>query len=72
MAFLPRNIVGCLLKKRLTKGGGVTGTPGPLPRYALGGLYGGISKLFAKPDKMLGGTVTCDGQASYPGGLALP
>ena len=29
MAFLPRNIVGCLLKKRLTKGGGVTGTPGP-------------------------------------------
>ena len=29
MAFSPRNIVGCLLKKRLTKGGGVTGTPGP-------------------------------------------
>ena len=28
MAFSPRNIVGCLLKKRLTKGG-VTGTPGP-------------------------------------------
>ena len=23
------NIVGCLLTKRLTKGGGVTGTPGP-------------------------------------------
>ena len=31
MAFSPRNIVGCLLKKRLTKGGGVTGTPGPSP-----------------------------------------
>ena len=29
MAFSPRNIVGCFLKKRLTKGGGVTGTPGP-------------------------------------------
>ena len=33
------NIVGCLLKKRLTKGaggGGVTGTPGPLlPSYVL-------------------------------------
>ena len=29
MAFLPRNIVGCLLKKGLQKGGGVTGTPGP-------------------------------------------
>ena len=29
MAFSPRNIVGCLLKKRLTKGGGGTGTPGP-------------------------------------------
>ena len=30
MAFSPRNVVGCLLKKRLTKGGGgVTGTPGP-------------------------------------------
>ena len=29
MAFSPQNIVGCLLKKRLTKGGGgVTGTPG--------------------------------------------
>ena len=28
MAFSPRNIVGCLLKKRLSKGG-VTGTPGP-------------------------------------------
>ena len=36
MAFSPRNIVGCLLKKRPTKGGGVTGTPGPPPRYALG------------------------------------
>ena len=28
------NIVGCLLTKRLTKGG-VTGTPGPPPGYAL-------------------------------------
>ena len=28
MAFSPRNIVGCFLKKRLTKGGGDTGTPG--------------------------------------------
>ena len=28
MAFSPRNIVGCLLKKRFTKGG-ITGTPGP-------------------------------------------
>ena len=27
MAFSPRNIVGCLFKKRLTKGGGVTDTP---------------------------------------------
>ena len=30
MAFSPRNIVGCLLKKGLQRGGGgVTGTPGP-------------------------------------------
>ena len=30
MAFSPRNIVGCLLKKKAYKGeGGVTGTPGP-------------------------------------------
>ena len=30
MAVSRRNIIGCLLKKRLTKGGGgVTGTPGP-------------------------------------------
>ena len=35
------NIVGCLLTKRLTKeGGGVTGTPGPLPGYALVHLGG--------------------------------
>ena len=34
MAFSPRNIVGCFLKKKPYKGGGVTGTPGP-PRYAL-------------------------------------
>ena len=40
MAFSPRNIVGCLLKKRLTKGGRVTGTSGsplatPLQQNAL-------------------------------------
>ena len=35
MAFSPRIIVGCLLKTRLTKGGGVTGTPGQPPSYAL-------------------------------------
>ena len=29
MAFSSRNAVGCLLNKRFTKGGGVTGTPGP-------------------------------------------
>ena len=33
MAFSPRNIVGCLLKKGLQRG--VTGTPGPPRRYAL-------------------------------------
>ena len=33
MAFSPRNIVGCLLKKDLQ--GGVTGTPGAPPSYAL-------------------------------------
>ena len=27
-AFSPRNIVGCLLKKGLQRGEGVTGTPG--------------------------------------------
>ena len=27
--FRHLNIVGCLLKRRPTKGGGVTGTPGP-------------------------------------------
>ena len=32
MAFSPRNIVGCLLKKKAYKGGGVTGTPGPPPQ----------------------------------------
>ena len=35
MAFSPRNIVGCLLKKSFTRGRGVKGTPGPSPRYAL-------------------------------------
>ena len=33
MAFSPRNIVGCLLKKRLTKGG--HGYPKNPPSYAL-------------------------------------
>ena len=33
MAFSPRNIVGCLLKKRLTKGG--SRAPQDPPRYAL-------------------------------------
>ena len=36
MAFSPRNIVGCFLKKKAYKGG-VTGTPGPPTRYALVG-----------------------------------
>ena len=40
MAFSPRNIVGCLLKKRLSKGGGVTDTPGPPSlRPWLGSVY---------------------------------
>ena len=34
MAFSPRNIVGCFLKKAYK--GGVTGTPGSPRRYALG------------------------------------
>ena len=34
MAFSPRNIVGCFLKKRLTKGG--SRAPQEPPRYALG------------------------------------
>ena len=29
MAFSPRDIIGCFLKKGLQRGGGVTGTPGP-------------------------------------------
>ena len=33
MAFLPRNIVGCLLKKRLTKGGGGSRASQDPPRY---------------------------------------
>ena len=36
IAFSPRNIVGCLLKKRLTKRG--SRAPQDPPRYALGGL----------------------------------
>ena len=35
MAFSPRNVVGCLLKKRLTKGGRSRAPQDP-PRYALG------------------------------------
>ena len=38
MAFSPRNIVGCFLKKRLTKGGGGSRAPQDPPNYALGGL----------------------------------
>ena len=34
MAFSPRNIVGCFLKKRLSKGG--SQAPQDPPRYALG------------------------------------
>ena len=34
MAFSPRNIVGYLLKKRLTKGGGGSRAPQDPPRYA--------------------------------------
>ena len=40
MAFSPRNIVGCLLKKRLTKGGGGHGHPRtPLATPFLGLRY---------------------------------
>ena len=35
MAFSSRNIVGCLLKKRLTKGGGVSRAPQDPSSYAL-------------------------------------
>ena len=35
MAFSPRNIAGCLLKKRLTKGGGGVTEPQDPPSYAL-------------------------------------
>ena len=38
MAFSPRNIIGCFLKKRLTKGGGGSRAPQDPPRYALEGL----------------------------------
>ena len=37
MAFSPRNIVGCLLKNRLTKGG--SRAPQDSPSYALGGNH---------------------------------
>ena len=37
--YITRNIVDCFLKEGLQRGeGGVTGTPGPPPRYALGSL----------------------------------
>ena len=38
MAFSPRNIVGCLLKKGLQRG--VTGTPGPPSLRPCSTLYG--------------------------------
>ena len=37
MAFSPP-VVGCLIKRGLRKGGGLMGTPGPRPGYALGCL----------------------------------
>ena len=46
MAFLPRNIIGCFLKKMLTKGG-VTGTPGPpllRPCIGLVNVYDSLSR----------------------------
>ena len=36
MLFSPRNIVGCLLKKRLTKGGGGSRAPQDPPSYSVG------------------------------------
>ena len=33
MAFSPRKILGCLLKKGLQRGGGGSGTPQDLPSY---------------------------------------
>ena len=42
MAFLPRNLVGCLLKKRLTKGGGSRAPQDP-PSYALGWVHSYLS-----------------------------
>ena len=49
MAFSPRNIVGCLPKKRLTKGGGVTGTPGsPLAMPLLSGNRGIVSLYWSE------------------------
>ena len=41
MAFSPRNIVGCLLKKRLAKGG--TRVPEDPPSYALAGTHAASS-----------------------------
>ena len=38
MAFSPRNIIGCFLKKKSYKGG-VKGTPGPHPHYALASYF---------------------------------
>ena len=35
LAFSPRNIVGCLLKKGLQRGGGGSRAPQDPPRYAL-------------------------------------
>ena len=50
MAFSPRNIVGCFLKKMLTKGGGGSRAPQDPPfRYALVKAFGAdrFSQSFA-------------------------
>ena len=46
MAFSSRNIIGCFLKKKAYKEGGVTGTTGPPPRYALDSICRLLSATF--------------------------
>ena len=62
--FRHLNIVGCLLKRRPTKGrggggGGVTGTPGPTPSYASDILFNSTEVGFSKVSN----------QASKKGGM---